>query len=79
PGARRLRSHRVAARDLPHGAMFQTDRTWLVQDGLARPYGPEGYGPPQPLPAGQVETLTNAVTLSVLGAGYRPDLHPSAD
>ncbi|MEM7645198.1 MAG: hypothetical protein AAF366_22240, partial [Pseudomonadota bacterium] len=39
PGARRLRSHRVAARDLPHGAMFQTDRTWLVQDGLARPYG----------------------------------------
>ncbi|MEM8849678.1 MAG: hypothetical protein AAGE03_06535 [Pseudomonadota bacterium] len=78
PGARRLCSHMAEARALPHGAMFRTDRCWLVQDDQARPYTPDGYGPAEPLPRLSVETLTNPVTLSVLRAGYRPDLHPSA-
>lgn len=79
PGGHMLRCHRAEARTLPHGAMFRTGGSdFLVVDGAARPYAPEGYGQPVALPEGRVDVLTAPPMCAVLLTGYRPRLHPSA-
>ncbi len=79
PGARLLRHHVCDAGDLPDGTMVEIDRrAHLVLERHALPYGPDGYGAPRPMPDGDVTVLTNAATVRVLGAGYRPRLHRSA-
>lgn len=78
PGGQMLRFHRAEARTLPHGAMFRTGGSdFLVVDGAARPYAPEGYGQPVALPEGRVDVLTAPPMCAVLLTGYRPRLHPS--
>jgi len=68
------------AAGLPDGAFIRADgQAWLVQRGLVQRFAPAGYGPAVPRPEGLVEVLTPAPTLAVLAAGYRPQLHPSAE
>jgi hypothetical protein len=78
--ARRAPRPLVEAVSLPAGAFFRhAGQDWLVQDGLARPYRGEGYGPGDPLPRGKVTLLTPEPTLAVLRAGWRPCLSASDD
>lgn len=77
-GARRLRHYGAQAETLPAFAIVRTDRDLLLLPDAARELLPRGYGPPEPRPTGTVIALTNSVTCSILAAGYRPRLHPSA-
>ncbi|MEM8822407.1 MAG: hypothetical protein AAGF30_02250 [Pseudomonadota bacterium] len=78
PGARRLRTYRARADDLPNGAIFRRDGYYLVQNGQARQVHPDRYDRADALPDGQVDVLTNPVTVAVLEAGYQPLLHQTA-
>jgi len=79
PGTRRQAAHLAPAPGLPDGSFVRLGATpHLVTAGALRPFAPEGYGPPAPLPAGEVEVLTPVPIVAVLRAGYRPELHPSA-
>jgi hypothetical protein len=73
--------HVVPFASLPDGAFVAADddRALLVLGDRLLPYDPAGYGPSRPRPAaGPAEVLTPAPLVAVLGAGYRPLLHPSA-
>ncbi|SMO91036.1 hypothetical protein [Paracoccus laeviglucosivorans] len=74
---RRQLRHRGQARDLPDGAMFVTDRVWLVWAGQAHEWHEQGYGSPTALPAADVQVLTPAPMVRVLAAGYHPQPHVS--
>ncbi len=83
--SRGKRTHRVAADDLPDGALVRPgsspdDGFALVLGGRLRPWSWQGYGEPLPIPSGrELETLTPPSALGALAAGYRPLLHPTAD
>ncbi len=52
---------------------------WLVLEGKLRPWSHGGYGPPITIPAlHYLECLTPPSTIATIRAGYRPQLHPSA-
>lgn len=74
------RHHRAALEDLPDGAMvaIDGDAHLVLGDHLHR-WTPGGYTDPRPRPAGEVELLTPPGTVAALGAGYEPEIHPSAD
>jgi hypothetical protein len=71
----------VPLADLPDGTMIDRGGTaFLKWDGAVRPWSLAGYGPPVDLaPDGAVTVLTPRPTVEVLRAGYRPDVHPSAN
>jgi hypothetical protein len=68
---------------LPDGAFVtladDPATAWLVLGDRLLPCAPEGYGPARARPSGrEVRVLTPCLTVAVLAAGYRPELHPSA-
>jgi hypothetical protein len=78
---RAKRRHRAMLDALPDGAMVVlTDHQPLAVRGDALlPWSFAGYGPPRPRPRGnEVELLTPPAIVAVLGAGFRPQWHPSA-
>ncbi|GAA4447231.1 hypothetical protein [Phytohabitans houttuyneae] len=77
---RRQRTRPARLGDLPDAAMVRHgDAVCLVRAGSLLPWTFAGYGTPRHLPAGTaVELLTPPAITAVLGAGYRPRLHPSA-
>lgn len=61
------------AADLPTGSfVLLAGRAHLLQDGVALPYAPGGYGAAVPLPAGPVAVMTPAPLVAVMRAGWRP-------
>ena len=75
-GGRRLATWEAEADDLPDGTFIAGAA--LILGDRALPFGFAGYGPARPRPRGRVTVLTPEPTVQVLGAGYRPVLHPSA-
>lgn len=75
------RRHRRALDDLPDGAVVAMDEgAFAVRGGALLPWTPAGYAARKSRPRGRmVEVLTPPAILAVLGAGYRPQWHPSAD
>jgi hypothetical protein len=79
-----LRGVRERARpeSLPNGA-FVADaegRAYLKRDGRLLAWSHDGYTHARDCAdAGELEVLTPASTLAVLGAGYQPVYHPSSD
>lgn len=68
----------VPAKDLPNGAIYQSDESfYLVWQGHAHQWSFTGYGPKESLPATSVRTLTPSCVRQVLSAGYVPLLHQS--
>ncbi|MGH2869636.1 MAG: hypothetical protein ACRDNK_18975 [Solirubrobacteraceae bacterium] len=79
------RRHRRPLDELPDGAFVllpESPHPWLVLGGELLGWGPGGYGPRRPRPAGlSVLVLTPPSLLAVLATGWQPLvplLHPSA-
>jgi hypothetical protein len=74
------RTHPAQLAGLPDGAFVAREgRAWLVQDRLLLEWSPAGYVSRQDRPRrGRVELLTPPSVVAVLGAGYRPHVHPTA-
>jgi hypothetical protein len=66
--------------ELPEGVMIRLDGgAAVLVAGMVRRWSPAGYGPAAPTrPGTTVEVLTPPSIVAVIGAGYRPLLHPSA-
>lgn len=66
---------------LPAGAIYRHDGGFYLRTAAgAQGWSFAGYAPSEPLPAvPAVEAITPATIRSVLAAGYRPHLHPSAE
>jgi hypothetical protein len=65
--------------EIPDGAMVAAGgAAFTLRRGQAHRWTNEGYAPPEPLRHAD-GLLTPPSTLMVLGAGYRPALHPSID
>lgn len=77
---RRQITRGATAGDLPNGVMIRVDGTvGLLNAGALLPWSFAGYGAPQRMsPAASVEVLTPPAITTVLAAGYRPLVHPSA-
>lgn len=75
--ARRTRPDR-----LPDGVFVvlpeAPETAWLVRDATLRPWAPDGYGAPRPLPAGEVILLTPPTTAAVLARRYAPQIGEGA-
>lgn len=80
PDRRAKRSHAALSDSLPDGTFLRlSDGPAMIWGQGLLPWTPAGYGAPLPRPAGQAVTvLTPAPIVAVLGAGYLPCLHPSA-
>jgi hypothetical protein len=77
-GRKRLHALPTRAASLPDGTMvLQQGAPHLVLDGLARAWSLAGYGRPNPA-LDSAQLITPPATVATLGAGYRPELHPSA-
>jgi hypothetical protein len=78
--ARRQRTHRAPAGELPDGVMIRAgggSGLWLA--GRLWPWSFGGYGAPARVSfPGPVEVLTPPSTVAAIAAGYRPLVHPSA-
>lgn len=75
---RQQRHFMAEAKAVPDGAFIRHEgQSCLIHSNALHPYNPSGYGPPLPLPKGQVEVMTPQPTIEALRAGYRPLLHPS--
>ena len=80
-GARALKSFRAKLDDLPDGAFIYLNggaTPLLVLGDRLLAYGPGGYERAVARPTGEVDVLTPQVTISILRAGYRPVIHPTA-
>ena len=79
PGGGRGRCSRRPAGSLPDGAFVQWEgASWLVSAGLLLLWTPGGYTERRPPPGDALPVLTPPATIAVIGAGYRPGLHPTA-
>ena len=77
---RQQRRHMAPAETLPPGVfVLWQDRPHLMTARGLHPHSPQGYGPPLPRPAGLLPVLTPEPLASVMAAGWRPLLHPSAE
>ena len=79
---RMKRTHRLAAEQLPDGAMLRSEdgAAFLALRGAsALLWSPGGYVAQQKRPTGTVTVLTPPATLAALEQGYRPQWHPSAE
>jgi hypothetical protein len=77
---REKRLHPLAApwESLPNGAMVASGgAAYLVYDGKALPWSPDGYGPPEPL-SGDLRLITPPSTVRAFRHNYVPVLHPTA-
>jgi hypothetical protein len=74
------RTYDAALSSLPDGVMVSVDGApWLVWDGELLGWTPGGYRERRtPAPGTTVTVITPRATVAVLGAGYRPVVHPSA-
>jgi len=72
---------RAAAKGLPAGALFfdEADAIFLKRETDVLPWGWDGYGRPNAVPAGDVNVLTCEAMTRALAAGFRPRLHPTAE
>jgi len=78
---RAKRRHLAMLDALPDGAMvvLTDDQPLAVRGDALLPWSFAGYGAPRSRPRGiEVELLTPPATVAVLGAGFRPQWHPSA-
>jgi hypothetical protein len=67
------------ADDLPDGTFIRlADEPWLVQRGVMSQWTPAGYRSRKPLPHGEVEVLTPEPIVTVLRAGFVPEVHDPA-
>jgi len=75
------RLHRAPIDELPDGAFIvQGEGAFAVSGDALLPWTPARYGPRVARPRrGTVDVLTPPAMVAVLGAGYRPHWHPSAD
>ncbi len=75
------RTHRLAIEALPDGAMVTLNgNAFAVRGAHLLPWTPSGYAAPQPRPRSlSIEVLTPPSILGVLGQGYVPRWHPSAN
>jgi len=85
PRSRRQIRHRRPIGDLPDGVFIafperaELEGVWLVSGDRLHLYAPEGYRVVVERPQGSVvDVLTPSVTVEVLVASYRPEIHPSA-
>ena len=74
------RTHEARIEALPDGAYVALEgRAWLVHGDTLLAWEAGAYADRRPRPEpGGVEVLTPPSIVAVLGAGYRPALHPSA-
>jgi hypothetical protein len=79
PGVRR--TYQAPLAGLPSGTMVDIDgHPCLMHDGRLLAWAPGGYAErPGGVPRDPVTVITPQVTVAVLAAGYRPELHPSAE
>ena len=71
--------HQAACKDLPEAAMVSLGgRAWLVADGGLRAWTHAGYTDRRTYPREPVTVLTPPSTIAAIHAGWRPQLHPSA-
>lgn len=71
--------HESDARALPDGAFILWDGApHLVHADRVFRYETDGYTAPIPRPTGLVTVMTPRPTVSILRAGYRPMIHPTA-
>lgn len=75
------RRHKASSTDLPDGTfVLHNDHPHLIWHSKLVPCSADGYGQHMALPAAQsLLVLTPAVTVAVLRAGYRPNVHSSAE
>jgi hypothetical protein len=76
--SRRVRAY---AKDLPDGAFFAFENAssaWLKYGVAGYLFSHGGYSEAATLPVDEVILLTPPSFIAVLGAGYRPVIHPSA-
>ncbi len=78
--SQRKRAYQAEISALPDGAYIALDdRAWLLWRGELLAWSAAGYTERQPAPsAGAVEVLTPRALVAVIGAGYAPTVHPSA-
>ncbi len=77
---KRKRTYREELARLPDGAYVALDgQAWLVWDSNLFAWSDSGYMRRRPRGRREVEVLTPRSALAILGAGYRPTIHPSAD
>ena len=78
-GPRSKRTYDEDIGRLPEGAFIKVrDRAWLVLQDSIIAWSATGYTDRQDRPGGTVTVLTPRSIVDVIGAGYRPTLHPSA-
>ncbi|MGE5164024.1 MAG: hypothetical protein ACM3IH_08365 [Sphingobacteriales bacterium] len=75
------RSHRRKLEMLPEGAVISLDgEAYALRGNLLLRWAPDGYSQSNPCPRGiEVDVLTPPSVLSVLGRGYVPLWHPTAN
>jgi hypothetical protein len=77
---RRKRTHRLPLDALPDGAMIALDgHAFALRGSKLLRWTPEGYSQAPCPHTDDAEVLTPPSILAVLGAGYRPHWHQSAD
>jgi hypothetical protein len=81
PGARQLRQHPAQLGDLPDGAFVLTadGAPALIQGESLVPWFHGGYGAPFARGVGKTTLLTPPTNVAALRAGYRPQIHSSAN
>ena len=78
-GPRERRRYRAPLAALPDGVHVELDGgAWLVWDGRLRAWSPAGYAASRPPGEEPVTVITPRCLVDVIGAGYRPAVHPSA-
>ena len=80
-GAPRRHPLPAALPALPDGAMVlapTSGTSFVIVQGRALQWHPDGYRPASPIDAAELQLLTPPATLRAFAAGYRPVLHPSA-
>ena len=77
---KRKRTYRAQLGSLPDGTYVALDATpWLVWDSKLYTWSDSGYSASRPRHTRiEVEVLTPRALAAILGAGYRPTIHPSA-
>lgn len=76
----RKRTFRAHLAHLPRGSYVSLDgKAWLISEDELLLWSDSGYTSRRPRPLrSEVEVLTPRAMVGVLSAGYRPEMHPSA-
>ncbi|MGH2514821.1 MAG: hypothetical protein ACRDHP_04120 [Ktedonobacterales bacterium] len=77
----RQRTHQAGIAALPDGAYVSIEGSaWLLWRGELLAWSAAGYTVRRPAPStGDVKVLTPRALVAVIRAGYRPEVHPSAE